>query len=113
MTSIKEGLMHLRVSSPGIRLKDGEVDRIQRDLEKIDRRLRNFNEVYAEIRINGSDAGAPSRQVTLEVQYGRHHLLAKSESADMGVAVRDAREEILRQINDRSRRSHSEYSKGR
>jgi ribosome-associated translation inhibitor RaiA len=105
--------MHLRVSAPGTRLKDGEVDRIQKDLEKIDRRLRHYNEVYAEVRINGGDAGAPTRKITLEVEYGRHHLIAKSESTDMGVAVRDAREDILRQINDRSRGSHSEYSKGR
>jgi hypothetical protein len=33
--------------------------------------------------------------------------------ADVGPAVREARDEILRQINDRSRGSHSEYSKGR
>ncbi|MFN2490620.1 MAG: hypothetical protein ABR529_12980 [Actinomycetota bacterium] len=105
--------MHLRVSSPGTRLKDGEVDRIQKDLEKIDRRLRQFEEVYAEVRINGGDAGAPSHHVTLEIEYGRHHLIAKSVNADVGIAVRDAREEILRQINDRSRGSHSEYSKRR
>ncbi|CAN5592008.1 hypothetical protein BH24ACT26_BH24ACT26_11280 [soil metagenome] len=103
--------MHLRVSSPGARLKDGEVDRIEKDLQKIDRRLRQFNEVSAEVRINGGDAGAPNHHVTLELQYGRNHLIAKSEGADVGVAVREAREEILRQINDRSRGSHSEYSK--
>jgi ribosome-associated translation inhibitor RaiA len=105
--------MHLRVASPGNRLKDSEVERIQKDLEKIDRRLRRFDEVYAEVRINGGDAGSPSQHVTLEVEYGRHHLIATAESNDIGMAVREAREEILRQINDRSRRSHSEYSKGR
>jgi ribosome-associated translation inhibitor RaiA len=105
--------MHLRVASPGNRLKDSEIDRIQKDLEKIDRRLRRFDEVYAEVRINGGDAGSPTHHVTLEVEYGRHHHIAKAESKDMGMAVREAREEILRQINDRSRGSHSEYSKGR
>lgn len=105
--------MHLRVSSPGAQLRDGDVDRIQKDLEKIDRRLRQFDDVYAEVRINGSDAGAMTHHVTLEVEYGRHHLLAKSEGTDIARAVRVARDEIIRQINDHSRRSHSEYSKRR
>lgn len=111
--SEKEVVVHLRVSSPGADLKDGEVDRITRDLEKIDRRLRSFDEVYAEVRINCGDAGAPSLHVTLEIEYGRNHLLAKAESPEVGQAVRAARDEIMRQINDRSRGSHSEYSKGR
>jgi ribosome-associated translation inhibitor RaiA len=105
--------MQLRVSAPGTRLRDGDVDRIQRDLEKIDRRLSRFNEVYAEVRINGSDTPANNHHVTLEIEYGRHHLIAKSDGPDMGQAVRAARDEILRQINDRSRGSHSEYSKRR
>jgi ribosome-associated translation inhibitor RaiA len=105
--------MHLRVSSPGARLRDGDVDRIQKDLEKIDRRLRQFDEVYAEVRINGGDAGAVTHHVTLEIEYGRHHLVAKSESSDIGQAVRVARDEIIRQVNDRSRKGHSAYAKGR
>jgi ribosome-associated translation inhibitor RaiA len=105
--------MYLRVSSQGSPLRDGDVDSIERDLEKLDRRLRRYRQVTAEVRLNGDDTGATGRQVTLEVEYGRHHLIAKAESSDMGQAVRAARDEILRQINDRSRGSHSEYSKGK
>jgi ribosome-associated translation inhibitor RaiA len=105
--------MQLRVSAPGTQLREGDVDRIERDLEKIDRRLSKFPEVYAEIRINGSDTPASSHQVTLEVEYGRHHLVAKANGSDIGQAVRAARDEILRQINDRSRGTHSDYSKRR
>jgi ribosome-associated translation inhibitor RaiA len=104
--------MELKVSSPGNKLSDEDVDRIQRDLEKIDRRLHNFDPVYAEVRINGGD-GPAEFHVTLELEYGRNHLIAKADSGDMGHAVRAAREEILRQINDRSRGSHSQYAKGR
>ena len=103
--------MQLRVSSPGTRLRDADVDRIEKDLEKIDRRLRQFDDVYADVRINDGHSGAPLHHVTLELRYGRHHLVAKSQNEDIGMAVRDAREEILRQINDRSRGGHSEYSK--
>jgi ribosome-associated translation inhibitor RaiA len=105
--------MHLRVSSPGIELKEGEVDRITKDLEKIDRRLRQFDEVYLDLRINGGPPGVPDHHVTLELRYGRHHLIAKADDSDIGMAAREAREEILRQINDRSRGSHSDYAKRR
>lgn len=104
--------MELKVSSPGNKLSDEDVDRIQRDLEKIDRRLHRFDPVYAEVRISGAE-GPAQFHVTLELEYGRNHLVAKADHADMGQAVREAREEVLRQINDRSRGSHSQYAKGR
>ena len=104
--------MQLRVSAPGSDLTQSDVDNIERDLQKIDRRLAQFDEVYAEVRING-DGGAAELHVTLEVEYGRNHLVAKAHGTDVGKAVRDAREEILRQVNDRSRGSHSQHAKGR
>jgi hypothetical protein len=51
--------------------------------------------------------------VILELEYRRNHLMAKSTHTDMGQAVREAREEILRQVNDRSRGGHSSFTKGR
>ena len=102
--------MHLRVSSADHDLKEADVDRIQRDLEKIDRRLQGVDEVYAEVRINGG-SGAPGFSVTLELEYRNNHLVAKAQHNDMGQAVREAREEVLRQINDRSRGGHSSFSK--
>ena len=104
--------MELRVSAPGKDLSDAEVDRITSDLEKIDRRLTRWDEVHAEIRINGNEH-TTTYDVTLTIEYGRNHLVAKSRHADMGQAVREAREEMLRQINDRGRGSHSQYAKGR
>jgi ribosome-associated translation inhibitor RaiA len=103
--------MQIRVSAPGNSLASSDVDRIQRDLEKIDRRLSGIEDVYAEVRINDGDGGV-GYQVTLELEYRRNHLIAKASNPDMGQAVRSAREDILRQINDRSRRGHSSFSKG-
>jgi ribosome-associated translation inhibitor RaiA len=104
--------MRIRVSSPGNRLTDRDIDAIEEDLGKIDRRLRDYRqEVTAEVRITGNQS-TPTHGVTLQLHYGRNHLLAKAEHADMGQAVRAAREEILRQINDRSRRGHSSFTKG-
>jgi ribosome-associated translation inhibitor RaiA len=104
--------MELRVSSPGTDLADEDIDRIQKDLEKIDRRLNGLQDVFAELRISDEGA-AQGYQVILELEYRRNHLMAKSTNTDMGQAVREAREDILRQINDRSRGGHSSFTKGR
>lgn len=105
--------MQLRISAPGHDLTAEDTASIERDLEKIARHLSRYKEVYTDVRINGS--GKPDFHVTLEVEYRRNHLIAKAEKNDMGMAVREAREEILRQISDRAshRGSHSSYAKGR
>jgi ribosome-associated translation inhibitor RaiA len=107
--------MRIRVSSPGTDLRASEKDQIDKDLEKLDRRLGERGgdrEVDALVRIANGTRGTPYH-VVLEIDYGRTHLLAKADNADVGQAVREAREEIIRQINDRSRRGHSSFSKGR
>lgn len=104
--------MQIRVSATGRDLKDGEVALIEKDLDKIARRLDGRSEVYAVVRINDHNGG-PEARVTLELEYGRNHLLAKADNTDVGQAVREAREEILRQINDRSRGGHSDFTKRR
>ncbi len=105
--------MRIRVSAPGHQLKTQELDRIEKDLEKIDRRLHQYREVEAQVRIGPSNNGAAGYHVTLELDYGRNHLVAKADHSDMGQAVREAREELLRQINNRSRGGHSSFTKGR
>ena len=103
--------MRLSVSSPGQELSQGEIDQIERDLEKLDRRLRDFKEeVRAEVRI-GKGSGAPQQHVVIELHFGPNHLVAKEDHSDWGQAVRAAREDLLRQINDRSRGGHSSFSK--
>jgi ribosome-associated translation inhibitor RaiA len=103
--------MRISISSPNLELKSDDTEQIERDLEKIDRRLKNHREVDARVRVTN---GVPSQgySVTLDVLYRRNHLIAKANNPDLGMAVREAREEILRQINDRSRRGHSSFSKG-
>jgi ribosome-associated translation inhibitor RaiA len=105
--------LRIRVSSPGYELKSRDVDRIERDLEKIDRRLHEYSEVVADVRISNGKNGGRDYNVTVELDYGRNHLMAKADHPDMGQAVREAREELLRQINDRSRRGHSSFLKRR
>jgi ribosome-associated translation inhibitor RaiA len=108
----REALMLIRVSSANNSLDSGDIDQIEKDLEKIDRRLGDVEDVYAEVRIKD---GYPSQEytVTIDLDYRRNHLIAKASDRDMGQAVRMAREEILRQINDRSKGGHSSFTKGR
>ena len=102
--------MRISVSSLGDHLDQEEIEGIHRDLEKIDRRLNEFKEeVRAEVRVKKD--GGPGHHVVVELDYGRTHLLAKAENADLGQAVREAREDLLRQINDRSRGGHSSFAK--
>ncbi|MFN2586497.1 MAG: hypothetical protein ABR613_00055 [Actinomycetota bacterium] len=108
--------MRVTVSAPGQDLKDSDVDAITADLQKIDRRLNGVGEeVVANVRISDAQNAqrVPGHHVVLEVHYGPNHLLAKTENPDVGMAVREAREEVLRQINDRSRGGHSSIAKGR
>ena len=103
--------MELKVSSPGLDLDKEQLERIDRDLEKLDRRLKDYQLVYAELRINYTEKGVSTYRTVLELEFGKNHLVAKSENSDMGMAVREAREDILRQVNDRSRRGHSDFTK--
>ena len=108
--------MNIRVSAPGNNLKKEELDAIPRDLEKIERRLAEFKEeVTAEVRVSHAqrEGAGKAHHVTIELDYGRTHLIAKADNADVGQAVREAREELLRQINDRKRGGHSAQAKGR
>jgi ribosome-associated translation inhibitor RaiA len=104
--------MEVTISAPGMDLTGDDRDRIAKSLEKIDRRLKDYDLVYGEVRISGNDNAAPVRKVTLEIDYGRHHLVAKAEHGDAGQALRQARDEIIRQINDgKARGGHSDYAK--
>ena len=105
--------MRVTVSAPGRKVNRSQLE-IEQDLEKIDRRLKDFkDEVHAQVRVGDAQGSAPGHHVTVELNYGRTHLIAKAEDADVGVAVRQAREELLRQINDRGRGGHSQFANQR
>lgn len=102
--------MEVRVSAPGNVMGRQDVEGIEQDLAKIDRRLNKYKLVTANVRVTPTQ-GVPGFHVVLELSYGRHHLQAKAEAQEVRRAVREAREDVLRQINDRSRRGHSSFVK--
>lgn len=102
--------MRISVSAPGHDLDEQDHQVIERDLEKLSRRLQQYEDASARVRLsNGHPKGL---HAVLEVDYGRTHLVASSDGPDLGQAVRASREEILRQVNDRTRRGHSSIAKG-
>ena len=104
--------MELKVSAPGLDLDQDDLDLIEKSLRKLDRRLKHYNRVIAEVRINRGANGDPSRRVTLEVDYGRNHLVATAEHNEGQQALNHARDEMIRQINDGKKRGgHSDYAK--
>jgi ribosome-associated translation inhibitor RaiA len=102
--------MRISIAHPGQELDKSELESIERDLDKIDRRLKGVEDVDARVRISNGQPGK-GYHVVLELEYRKNHLIAKADSADVGMGVREAREEILRQIKDRSKGGHSSYSK--
>ena len=107
--------MRIRVASPNGALDDEEIARIENDLEKIARRLHEFDEreeITADVRVKKNEEGI-NHEVTLEVTYGRHHVVGNTLNTDVHAAVREVRDDVLRQINDKSRRGHSSFVKGR
>lgn len=102
--------MRISVSAPGLDLDADDHQSIERDLEKLSRRLEKQEDATARVRLTG---GPPANawHAVLEVDYGKTHLVAKSDAPDAGQAIRTAREEILRQVNDRTRRGHSSIAK--
>ena len=104
--------MKISVSAPGRDLDAEDHKVVERDLEKLSRRLQKHEDAVARLRLTGGAPATPWHAV-LEVDYGRTHLVAKSDGPDAGQAIRIAREEILRQVNDRTRRGHSSIAKHR
>ncbi|HVL63956.1 MAG TPA: HPF/RaiA family ribosome-associated protein [Actinomycetota bacterium] len=102
--------MFIRIAATGGELSDNDVDQIQKDLGKLERRLKGGKEPYLDIHVSGDD-GAPTRKVTLRLEYGPNQLVATAEEADVLLAVRQARERLLRQIEREGRGGHADHAK--
>jgi ribosome-associated translation inhibitor RaiA len=102
--------LQIDVSAHGAEVHPNDREGIEQDLQKLDRRLQDQRDVTAKVRISKGE-GAQSFHIVLDVHYGHNHLIAKEDDADVRRAVREAREEILRQIKDRSRGGHSSIAK--
>lgn len=103
--------MQIAIVTPGVELEPATKARFEDDLAKLARRLGNDESATCNAKLNRGDRNLV--HVVLEVHQGKHHYLAKSDDEDANFALRKARDEVIRQLNDHSRGGHSQYAKGR
>ena len=73
---------------------------------KLDARLRSFKKGSVELHLFVKERETPSQHVTLEAKIdGRPSLIATSDSAELGHALNEVRDEMIRQITDAKNRT--------
>ncbi|MBA2726014.1 MAG: HPF/RaiA family ribosome-associated protein [Actinobacteria bacterium] len=102
--------MQIAIVTPGVELEPATKDRFEDDLAKLTRRLGNDETAVCNAKLNRGERNLV--HVVLEVHQGKRHYLAKSDDKDANLALRKARDEVIRQVNDHSRGGHSQYAKG-
>lgn len=80
---------------------EDERDWIVANLEKLERRLQRFPADATELEISVQERDETSQEVILEAWLPHFpHLAAKSANRDLGMAVREVRDTMWRQIDD-------------
>jgi ribosome-associated translation inhibitor RaiA len=73
---------------------------------KLDQRLRSFRKGSVELHLFVKERETPSQHVTLEARIdGLKPIVATSDSGDLGHALNEVRDEMIRQISDAKNRS--------
>lgn len=94
----KASLAQLRL---GAGFTEGDRERVEQRLEKLNRRLKRFPAEGTELWLTVKDRDSTSQQLTLECLAPRYApLVATSNEPDLRAALLEVREELGRQIND-------------
>jgi ribosome-associated translation inhibitor RaiA len=79
---------------------------------KLDARLRSFKKGSVELHLFVKERETPSQHVTLEAKIdGRPPLVATSDSGDLGRALNEVRDEMIRQITDAKNRTEPRHNR--
>ena len=79
---------------------------------KLDARLRSFKKGSVQLHLFVKDRDRPSQHVTLEAKIdGRPTLVATSDSVDLGHALNEVRDEMIRQISDAKNRTEPRHNR--
>ena len=80
---------------------------------KLDHRLQSYKDHAIDIDLHINDRDTPSQNVTLGVQIGgvNKDFVARSTAADLGRALNEVRDEMIRQISDAKNRSEPRHNK--
>ena len=78
-----------------------EVDELTEHWSKLDSRLRSFRKGSVELNLWVKERDTPSQQITLEAKIaGLKNMVATSSNSDLGRALNEVRDEMIRQVTD-------------
>jgi ribosome-associated translation inhibitor RaiA len=81
-------------------LHQADIDELIDHWSKLDARLRSFDAGTVSMQLFVKDRDTKSQHVTLDVKIDGHNpLVATSSSADLGHALNEVRDEMIRQID--------------
>jgi ribosome-associated translation inhibitor RaiA len=94
-------------------LHQHELDELHRHWGKLDHRLQSFKDEAIDIDLHINDRDMPSQNVTLGVHIGGLHknFVARAASADLGRALSEVRDEMIRQLGDAKNRTEPRHNK--
>lgn len=94
-------------------LHEHELIDLHEHWSKLDHRLQSYKDRAIDIDLHINDRDTPSQHVTLGIQVGGLHknFIASSNSADLGHALNEVRDEMIRQITDAKTRTEPRNNK--
>ena len=83
-----------------------ELDRVVSALDRLDERLRSFKEGSVTLELTVKERDTPSQHTTLEASIDHWpRLVATSDREDFDGALKEVRDDLLRQITDAKNRT--------
>lgn len=93
-------------------LEPHEYQGIVKHWTNLDHKLAAFDTEAIDIQLFVNERDTPSQHVTLEIRLPGHHtLVAKAATTDMGAALHDVREAMVRQLGELKRRTEPRHSR--
>jgi ribosome-associated translation inhibitor RaiA len=86
-------------------LREGELPHLLAALAPLEKHLARWNADQVDLQLSVKDRGRPEQHVTIEAKLGGWPLLvARAADVDLDRALHQARDELIRQIEDERRR---------
>lgn len=93
-------------------LRDNEVTELIDHWAKLDSRLRSFDAGTVSLELFIKDRDTKSQHVTLDAKIDGHNpMIATSSNGDLGRALNEVRDEMIRQLTDMKTKSEPRNNK--
>ena len=90
-----------------------EMDELLKHWAKLDQRLQSFRNRSIDLDLHVNERDTPSQHVTLGVKIGgwNKDFVARSHPDDLGHALNEVRDEMIRQLSDAKNRSEPRHNR--